>query len=630
MRIDNSNKIPILGKIGDKIQKYLNEYSRLQNETMIYNEEKKKLDITKLVTKEDLAKILQTNTSGYTFGQSMFEKFFDLSMGRYGRYTEYENIMYRIPEVSAAIQIYVDSILAPNIGNTENQIKFDTDGNNLLSKQAKVLIQTILNRTNFYNILPQIIYTTLVYGDCFIELEPTRMGVRYIIHPTKNCSLVYDSNTDIELGLLVQIPNHDSTILKILSETYPQVIIPVDNKIVSIISDKKYLYNKNNKYQIARAENQISELIKDIYKDKGCKYRFLAPHRYARFPIYYNNMYYPYGTSILDPIRSIAKQLLLIEAALAIYRATRTPLRSLWSLEVGNIPPDQIPGIMKSVMSKFRRQKIINSENGTDSVNIDSIPEFMGVEEDIWTTTIAGQRNLTVENLPVPDITPYTNDADYFKQKLLSALGVPPSYLASEEGGSTRALLTLEDIRFSRTIRKYQTDFNNALQDFINDCFLLIDKPQYIDLVKITLPDPNTIETNLRIENLSNKLGTANDFLQLFPNIPKLWAIKNIIGITDDELEEMEKAQKYQEQSSLFIEQKPGQMNSDNEMMGSGGMGLGGGDIGDLGMDEDMDFNESNEFNGPMGNIDLNNLGSNGELSPNESLNEEINETTNV
>ena len=62
------------------------------------------------------------------------------------------------------------------------------------------------------------------------------------------------------------------------------------------------------------------------------------------------------------------------------------------------------------------------------------------------------------------DISPFIGDADYFKKKLLSALGIPPAYLAEEQAASTRSLLSMEDINWSRSIKKYQKGFNDAIE----------------------------------------------------------------------------------------------------------------------------------------------------------------------
>jgi hypothetical protein len=46
------------------------------------------------------------------------------------------------------------------------------------------------------------------------------------------------------------------------------------------------------------------------------------------------------------------------ESALAIYRATRKPIRTLWNVEVGSTPDDQIPRLINGIMNRVRRQKL--------------------------------------------------------------------------------------------------------------------------------------------------------------------------------------------------------------------------------------------------------------------------------
>ena len=155
----------------------------------------------------------------------------------------------------------------------------------------------------------------------------------------------------------------------------------------------------------------------------------------------------------------------------------------------------------------------------------------------------------------------------------MSSLGIPPSYLAEESGGATRALLTLEDVRFSRTIKKYQSDINNSLNELANVCFMLINQSQFVDKVKISLPEPTTIESNLKIENLRNKLDAGSQFMDLYPNVPKMWVMKNILGLSQDDIDEMEKMIGEQEKYTLFMDQKfnPDETANNDEFSNSGG-----------------------------------------------------------
>lgn len=633
----------ILANLGDRLNEILKFHSKQINRNRIYDPNDKNVDLTKIVPPRELSRLLQ-QIAGSNFGESVFEKFFDLSLGRSGRYKEYEQIYYRIPEAAQALHIYIDSILSPNVGDRDNQIEFDVLDNVRYGASGKSLIKAILDKSGFSTMLPQIIFTTLLYGDAFVELDKTSSGIRYIIHTPKECTLLYDKKTDIELGLIVDTGEETSKLLDMLSDVYPSLYINTPNRTVAIVSNKQYMSNKANAVEVKQIEMQIMELVGDLLKDHGAQYKYLSPNKYVRFSVFYNNLYYPYGTSIYDTIRSVAKQLLLVEAALAIYRATRTPLRTLWSIEVGNTPDAEIPGLINGIMSRIRRQKVVNTENG--GATIDSIPDIMSTEEDIWSPSISGNPLLKCDRLEPPSIDSFTNDVEYFKRKMIGALGIPPAYLAEEQGASTRALLTLEDVRFSRTIKKYQVDINNGLQDLVNTCFMIFEKYEFINNITARLPEPKNIEDNIRIQNLSERLSTADSFNKMYPNVPKIWLMKNILGMNEDDIKEMQADITNQSKYSIFNEQLPGFIKGEDDVGGgiggmSGGMGgspdlSSGGDMGeDFMNDLDSVSNEASPSSGETeGELDLSNegntpeisnLGTEGELSENEITNEEEN-----
>ena len=605
-------KKTVLGAIGDKVDDLLKQYSRIKNDNQFYDATHKKLDLTQLIPPKEFARLLESVANANFGSQStVFERFFDISVGRSGRYNDYEQLVYRIPEAAQALQIYVDSLLAPNPGERENSIKyFNYSTSEKNYEIAKTIIQSLFNRTNFFNIFPQIIYTALLYGDCFVELDETYSGIRYIIHTPKKASIVHDMVSDIELGLAVQMPSTSSGTLEMLSRIYPSIKINLPKQAVAVLSNKKLLAAKKSAEEVKIIQDQVQELIGDLYQTEGAKIKFLPPHKYVRFSIFYNNMYYPYGTSIFDPIRSVAKQLLLVESALAIYRATRTPIRTLWNVEVGSTPEDQIPRLINGIMSRIRRQKVVNSD--TIGGAVDSIPEMMSLEEDVWSPTVNGTPLLKAESIPSGDTTPYVNDAEYFKKKLISGLGIPPAYLAEEQGASTRALLTLEDVRFSRTIKKYQGDINSGLNELADSCFILLNQSHLVGSLSIELPNPSSIEDNIRIDNIAKRIGIGRDLLESFPNIPKLWILTNVIGYSEEEIDEMRDTILIQDKDPLFADQLPGKIGSDGEpIQPSGGGSSGGGDFASD-MDEGLDFGgaedigeESELMETPLGDIDV-------------------------
>ena len=111
---------PILAEVGDGLAKLLRQYTVEKTKSTIYDESAKTLDITKLMPQKDLAQILERITSNTgIYDQTFVDKFFDMSLGRIERYSDYEQIVQRIPEVSQALHMYVDSILSPDVGESD-------------------------------------------------------------------------------------------------------------------------------------------------------------------------------------------------------------------------------------------------------------------------------------------------------------------------------------------------------------------------------------------------------------------------------------------------------------------------------------------------------------------------------
>ena len=66
---------------------------------------------------------------------------------------------------------------------------------------------------------------------------------------------------------------------------------PEPTQTVSVLSNKVLLASQvSNKktFEVISAENQLSELLEDLFKDYNVKYKYLSPNRYVRFSIFYN------------------------------------------------------------------------------------------------------------------------------------------------------------------------------------------------------------------------------------------------------------------------------------------------------------------------------------------------------
>ena len=77
-----------------------------------------------------------------------------------------------------------------------------------------------------------------------------------------------------------------------------------------------------------------------------------------------NDMFLPYGSSVIEAARRIWRQLILIEDAMLVYRIVRAPDRRVFYIDVGNIEPDQIPNYVEQQRSALRSNQVIDRTTG--------------------------------------------------------------------------------------------------------------------------------------------------------------------------------------------------------------------------------------------------------------------------
>jgi len=556
----HENKKSLLSGLREKLQKLINVFVVQKKEGHVYDTENNTLNIAKILDDEGISHLFKS----FEFSSFQYEKLFDLEMGRVGRYKDYESIIMRIPEANKAVTIISDSVLAPNIGNKTNTLHLDPV-QGPIGKKGLEIVKLILDKTKMeLKILPSFVFGTCLYGDTFIEIKKTLDSPKFIIHDPKKCILLFDKMTDIELGLIVQLDTDQKSLLvDLLAKNLPtlQIELPQQRRNTVVVS------SETKKPMSEREIQDLTLIINDAVKEMGAKIKYIQPSHYVHMSITSNNMYSPYGTSVLDAVRSIAKQLLLNEAALSIARVTRAPSRKLFGVECGNMPESEVPSFIEGVKNQIKRDKVIDTSKG---LSIDSIPDLLSIDEDYWSRTVGGTSLLTIESIPGDDLSTNIEDMEYWKKKLLSSLGVPPAYLANEEGTSTRALLTLEDVNFARQIKKLQTDVNIGLNQLIDNCLIIMGYPELVGSVTISLPEPQNLEDNIRLENMSNRISVASDLKGMIPNISMKWLAKNIIGLTEEELQEMEKEKEEEKKMEIF-------KNPEDENMGEMGGSSGGG-----------------------------------------------------
>jgi len=304
----------------------------------------------------------------------------------------------------------------------------------------------------------------------------------------------------------------------------------------------------------------------------------------AHFRILGNDRYSPYGTSCLDPARRIWRQLVLLEDAMIAYRVVRAPERRIFSIDVGNIPPQDVPQYMEKVKTEMKRNSVVDASTG----RVDLRYNPLSLEEDYF-IPMRGGVGSDIKSLAGASSLNDIDDVKYLRDKLFAAIKIPQSYLTNLEGGDEdKTTLAQKDIRFARTIHRLQRSVISELEKMaIVHLYTLGYRGQDLLSFKITLNNPSRLAELQQLEYMRTKFETATAVPE--GTYSKRWVAHNILGLSDSEFLRNQREtfydRKYQQDLESLAEE--GAM---DELGGEGGMGDLGGDegLGDLGGDEGL------------------------------------------
>ena len=257
----------------------------------------------------------------------------------------------------------------------------------------------------------------------------------------------------------------------------------------------------------------------------------------AHFRLLGDDRKLPYGTSMLDKIRRIWKQLLLAEDAMLIYRTSRAPERRVFKVFVGNMDDKDIEPYVQRVANKFKRDQVSDPRNG----NVDMRYNQMAVDQDYFIPVRDPSQTNPIETLPGAQNLGEIADIEYIQKKLLAALRIPKAFLGFEEVVGDGKNLALMDIRFARTINKIQKSLIQELNKIALMHLYLLGLEDDLNSFSLSLTNPSQQSDLLRIETWKEKITLYKDATSdqsqvgILP-VSHTWAKKNILGMSDSEV----------------------------------------------------------------------------------------------
>ena len=305
----------------------------------------------------------------------------------------------------------------------------------------------------------------------------------------------------------------------------------------------------------------------------------------AHFRILGNDKYVPYGSSILEPARRIWRQLVLLEDAMMAYRVVRSPERRVFYIDVGGISPEDVEQYMQKIITQMKRNQVIDQDTG----RVDLRYNPMSIEEDYFLPVRGGNTNTKIESLPGGTYTGDIDDVKYLRDKLFSAIKIPPAYLSRAEGGEDdKTTLAQKDIRFSRTVQRLQRAVLAELEKVgIIHLYTLGFRGDDLISFDLFLNNPSKIAELQELESWNTRFAVATTATEGY--FSKRWIAQKVFGMTDDEF--------LRNQREMFTDRKMQSLMDSAAEMGAAaaGEGMPGMGAGEMDMGAEMDMGESPE-----------------------------------
>ena len=251
-----------------------------------------------------------------------------------------------------------------------------------------------------------------------------------------------------------------------------------------------------------------------------------------------------------------ANQLSMMEDALVIYRISRAPERRIFYIDVGNLPKAKAEQYLADVMNRYKNKLVYNADTG----EIKDDRKHMSMLEDFWLPRREGGRGTEITTLPGGQNLGEIDDIVYFQRKLYRSLNVPISRLESESGFSLgRATeITRDELKFTKFVQRIRKKFVPLFTDLLKTQLLLkgIVTQQDWDGMKEHiqydfLQDGHFTELkNAEIlQNRLDMLGTIESYVGTY--FSKEYVRKQVLRMSDDEIEEIEKQIEDEEGSDM-------------------------------------------------------------------------------
>lgn len=237
-----------------------------------------------------------------------------------------------------------------------------------------------------------------------------------------------------------------------------------------------------------------------------------------------------------------------IEDALVIYRLSRAPERRVFYVDVGEMPKAKAEQYMREIINNYRNNMEYDSTTGTIKEKV----RHMSLLDDMWIPRRDGSRGTEVSVLPGGQNLGQTEDIDYFLKKLFRSLNIPYSRWGGDESAANvigrSSEISRDEVKYSKFIARLRQQYNSLFFILLRSSLALkniVSADEFNDErddIVFKWNSDNMFNAFKKFDLLSERADIIEKYM---PQVGKLislqWVRKELMGQTDEEIDELDK-----------------------------------------------------------------------------------------
>jgi hypothetical protein len=259
------------------------------------------------------------------------------------------------------------------------------------------------------------------------------------------------------------------------------------------------------------------------------------------------DVYWPFGTSVLENVFKVFKQKELLEDAIIIYRVQRAPERRIFKIDVGNMPSHMAMAFVERIKNEVHQRRIPTQTGG--GVNMmDATYNPLSQNEDFFFPVTADGRGSSVETLAGGTNLGEITDLHFFTNKLFRGLRIPSSYLPTGLDDGAAGSFTdgkvgtalIQEWRFNQYCLRLQ----KAVVENLDKEFKLFMRWRGVNidnqLFELKFNEPQNFAQYRQAEVDIARINTFTQ-LEAFPYMSKRFLMTRFLGLSESEMAENER-----------------------------------------------------------------------------------------